>query len=224
MIQLLLVDDQSLIRMGLRGVFDHETDIEVVGEASDGAEAVRLAHLLGPHVVVMDLRMPVIDGVEATRRIRAAADLAEVRVLVLTTFDGDREVIGAVAAGADGFLSKSASPNELLAAVRTVAAGDVALPQTALRALLGAFVAKPSASGAPMDPVLADRIALLTEREREIVVAASTGDDNDTIARALSISPYTVKTHLNRSMTKLDARDRGQLVALAHRAGLIPAS
>jgi DNA-binding NarL/FixJ family response regulator len=224
MTRLLLVDDQPLIRAGLRGVLGHEPDIEIVAEAADGAEAVRLARQLTPDVVVMDLRMPLLDGVEATRQIRSSPDLETVRVLVLTTFDGDREVIAAVAAGADGFLGKSAMPTELLAAVRSVAIGEVSLPQPALRALLGAFSRRGPGPGPSPDPVLADRVALLTDREREIVIAASTGDDNDVIARALFISPYTVKTHLNRSMTKLDARDRGQLVALAHRAGLVPAT
>ncbi|WP_280489168.1 response regulator transcription factor [Nocardia carnea] len=221
MIRVLLVDDQTLIRAGLRAVLDHEPGIEVAGEADDGAEALQMVRELQPEVVVMDLRMPILDGVEATRRIRADAHLTAVRILVLTTFEGDREVLAAVGAGADGFLGKSADPTELVAAVQTVAAGDISLPQPALRAVAGALTGSRAARNTPVDPVLADRVAMLTEREREVVAAAAHGDDNDTIGRRLSISPYTVKTHLNRAMLKLDARDRGQLVALAHKAGLV---
>ncbi|WP_280438152.1 response regulator, partial [Nocardia carnea] len=150
MIRVLLVDDQTLIRAGLRAVLDHEPGIEVAGEADDGAEALQMVRELQPEVVVMDLRMPILDGVEATRRIRADAHLTAVRILVLTTFEGDREVLAAVGAGADGFLGKSADPTELVAAVQTVAAGDISLPQPALGG--GARPAPPGPPGRPPPP------------------------------------------------------------------------
>jgi DNA-binding NarL/FixJ family response regulator len=221
MVGVLLVDDQPMIRAGLVGILAGAADMEVLGEAGDGAEGVRLARRLRPHVVLMDLRMPVLDGVEATRRIRDDPELAGTRVLVLTTFDGDRDVIAAMQAGADGFLSKGAEPEELIAAVTSVAAGDVALSQIAARALVARVSAEPTLP--PPDAVLLDRIAQLTARERDIVVAAARGGDNDSIAADLSISPFTVKTHLNRAMVKLDARDRAQVVVLAYRAGLVTA-
>ena len=201
------------------GILAGAEDIEVVGEASNGAEAVQLARDLSPDVVLMDLRMPVLDGVEATRRIRAESGSAGTRVLVLTTFDGDRDVVAALRAGADGFLSKGAEPHELITAITSVAAGDVALSQSAARALVDRVSAGPVLP--EPDAVLVDRVGQLTSRERDIVVAAARGDDNDTIAADLSISPFTVKTHLNRAMAKLDARDRAQVVVLAYRAGLV---
>jgi DNA-binding NarL/FixJ family response regulator len=219
MVSVLLVDDQTMIRTGLIGILSGADGVDVVGEASDGAQGVQQARLLRPDVVLMDLRMPVLDGVEATRRIRSEPALAATRVLVLTTFDGDRDVLAALRAGADGFLSKGAEPEELIAAVTAVAAGDVALSQSAARALVSR-VSTASALPAP-DAALLDRIAQLTVRERAIVVAAAGGADNDAIARELAISPFTVKTHLNRAMAKLDARDRAQVVVIAFRAGLV---
>jgi len=219
MVRVLLADDQMMIRTGLMGILAGAEDIEVVGEASNGAEAVQLARDLSPDVVLMDLRMPVLDGVEATRRIRAESGSAGTRVLVLTTFDGDRDVVAALRAGADGFLSKGAEPHELITAITSVAAGDVALSQSAARALVDRVSAGPVLP--EPDAVLVDRVGQLTSRERDIVVAAARGDDNDTIAADLSISPFTVKTHLNRAMAKLDARDRAQVVVLAYRAGLV---
>ena len=219
MVTVLLVDDQAMIRMGLIGILAGAPDIEVVGEAPDGAEGIRLVQRLRPDVVLMDLRMPVLDGVAATRRIRAEPELAATRVLVLTTFDGDRDVVAALQAGADGFLSKGAEPEELVAAVTAVAAGDVALSQTAARALVERVSTEP-ALPAP-DAALLERIAQLTPREHAIVVAAARGHDNDAIAAELLISPFTVKTHLNRAMAKLEARNRAQVVVLAFRAGLV---
>ena len=219
MVRVLLADDQMMIRTGLMGILAGAEDIEVVGEASNGAEAVQLARDLSPDVVLMDLRMPVLDGVEATRRIRAESGSAGTRVLVLTTFDGDRDVVAALRAGADGFLSKGAEPHELITAITSVAAGDVALSQSAARALVDRVSAGPVLP--EPDAVLVDRVGQLTSRERDIVVAAARGDNNDTIAADLSISPFTVKTHLNRAMAKLDARDRAQVVVLAYRAGLV---
>jgi DNA-binding NarL/FixJ family response regulator len=213
----LLVDDQAMIRAGLRSVLE-SADIEIVGEAGDGAAALSLLHSTLADVVLMDLRMPGVDGVEATTRIRADAALTSVRVLVLTTFDADEDVIAALAAGADGFLSKSAEPDDLIDAVLHTAAGRSSLSPRAARAVVS-HLAK-SRPPAALDPELAARVATLTPRERDLVIAAAAGDDNATIARRLFISPLTVKTHLNRAMMKLDARDRGQLVAIAYRSGL----
>lgn len=220
MMRVLLVDDQAMIRAGLRAVLDHAPGISVVGEAGDGAEALWQARSLRPDVVVMDIRMPVLDGVHATERIRSEDDLRAVRILILTTFDGDREVVAAIAAGADGFLAKAADPSDLIAAIQTVGSGNMSLPQHALRALVGAVQA-PQRGRLATEPELMSRIEMLTHRERQVAIAAGNGGDNDTIGRALSISPYTVKTHLNRAMAKLDARDRGQLVAIMHRSGLM---
>ncbi|GAA3147031.1 response regulator transcription factor [Planomonospora alba] len=221
MVTVLLVDDQAMIRAGLVGILAGAAKVRVVAEAADGAEGVRLARRLRPDAVLMDLRMPVLDGVEATRRIRAEPELAGTRVLVLTTFDEDRDVMAALRAGADGFLSKGAEPEELLSALISVADGDVALSRKAARALVRRVSTEP-ALPAP-DAVLLDRIAQLTARERDIVVAVALGKDNRAIAADLSISPFTVKTHLNRAMAKLDARDRAQIVVLVYRAGLVTA-
>jgi DNA-binding NarL/FixJ family response regulator len=213
-----LVDDQAMIRAGLRSVLE-SADIEVVGEASDGAAALTLLRTTRPDVVLMDVRMPGVDGVEATRRIRADADLASIPVLVLTTFDEDAHVLAALRAGADGFLSKSAEPDELIDAVIRTAAGQSSLSPAASRAVVSHL----ALAGAPagVDPELANRLVSLTPRERDVVVAAAAGEDNANIARRLFLSPLTVKTHLNRAMMKLDARDRGQLVSIAYRSGLV---
>jgi DNA-binding NarL/FixJ family response regulator len=217
MTSVLLVDDQALIRSGLRSVLE-SADIEVVGEAGDGETALRMAWELMPDVVLMDLRMPRRDGVEATRDIRANAPLAGVRILVLTTFDGDREVIAALAAGADGFLGKSAEPDDLIAAVERTARGEAALSPRAARAIVTHIGSGKSAPA--IDPALEELVKTLTPRERDLVAAAATGDDNQSIAERLFISPLTVKTHLNRAMSKLGARNRGQLVAIAYRSGI----
>ncbi|MFB7890599.1 response regulator [Microbacterium sp. NPDC056044] len=218
MTTVVLVDDQAMIRAGLRSVLE-SADIEIVGEAADGGAALPLLRATAPQVVLMDLRMPGVDGVEATRRIRADAALGAVRILILTTFDGDAEVVAALSAGADGFLSKSAEPEDLIDAVLRTAAGESSLSPRASRAVVS-HLAKGAASVDP-DPELAARVATLTPRERDLVIAAAAGDDNATIAKRLFISPLTVKTHLNRAMMKLDARDRGQLVAIAYRSGLV---
>lgn len=222
MIRVLLVDDQTMIRAGLRSIIEGESGMVVVAESSNGSDGVLAAATHRPDVVVMDLRMPVLDGIAATRAIRADERLVDVRILVLTTFDADRDVLGAVGAGADGFLSKAADPDDLLAAIRSVAAGEVSLPQAALQAVLGA-VRNSSAHAAKQtpDPVLADRLLMLTVREREILKVAAMGRTNEEIGAKLFISPLTVKTHLNRAMLKLSARDRGQLVAMAHLSGLL---
>ncbi|WHP17871.1 response regulator transcription factor [Cellulomonas sp. ES6] len=216
--RVLLVDDQAMMRTGLRAILDGSDGIVVVGEATDGADAVRQAVDLRPDVVLMDLQMPGLHGVEATRRLRRDSRLRDTRVLVLTTFDGDAETVAALRAGASGFLGKSAGPDELVEAVLAVAGGRAALSAHALSVVVE------DASGRQardtQDEDLARRIATLTARERDVVAAAAQGADNRQIAAQLFISPFTVKTHLNRAMTKLGARDRAQVVVLAHRAGM----
>jgi DNA-binding NarL/FixJ family response regulator len=206
----LVVDDQAMIRAGIRGILQTVDDLEVVGEAADGEAGVQMCVALRPDVVLMDLRMPVLDGTAAVRAIRARPELAGTRVLVLTTFDDDPDVLGAVQAGADGFLSKVAEPSELVEAMRRVASGGVSLVQHVAR------VPAPQ----PVDPDVERRVASLTPRERTIVEHAAAGLDNLQIARQLHISPHTVKTHLGHAMSKLDVRDRTQMVVLAFRAGL----
>jgi DNA-binding NarL/FixJ family response regulator len=219
MTTVVLVDDQAMIRAGLRGILE-DAGIDVAGEAADGRAGVEEVRRVRPDVVLMDLRMPLMDGVEAIRRIRADPSLAPTRVLVLTTFDGDRDVVDALRAGADGFLGKTADPEELVGAVTAVADGEVSLSQGATRSVLRSL---DEHAPHPVDPELVRRVATLTPRELDIVQAAAIGHDNARIARDLFISPLTVKTHLNRAMMKLDARDRGQLVAIAYRAGIAPA-
>jgi DNA-binding NarL/FixJ family response regulator len=218
MTTVLLVDDQPAIRVGLRTILE-SAGIVVVAEAGDGEEAVLLAQRLHPDVVLMDLRMPGVDGIAATRRLRENPPPGQTRVVILTTFDGDPNVLAALRAGADGFLGKSASPDEIIGAVQLAATGDVALSQKAQRALLRHLAA--AGEPAPPDPEAAALAAELTPRERDVVIAAARGQDNDTIAAQFYISPLTVKTHLNRAMVKLRARDRGQLVATAYRIGLV---
>lgn len=218
-VTVLLVDDQAMIRAGLRGILQGAADLTVVGEAADGDAGVRMCSALLPDVVLMDLRMPVLDGIAAIREVRSRPALDGVRVLVLTTFDDDPDVLAAVRAGADGFLSKVAEPAELVDAVRRVAAGDVMLSQSATRVV----VQHVSQAPPPMDtdPDLVRRVATLTPRERTIVEQSAQGLDNLQIARELHISPHTVKTHLGHAMAKLDVRDRTQMVVLAYRAGLV---
>lgn len=218
MTRVVLIDDQSMIRAGIRGVLE-STEITVVGEAQDGGIGVGLVREVHPDVVLMDLRMPGVNGIEATRRIRADPTLGSTRILVLTTFDGDVDVLSALRAGADGFISKSAEPVELIAAVERTAAGESSLSSRASRAVAAHLVAE----GDPRspDPYLVSLVATLTPRERDLVIAAAAGADNAEIAVAQFISPFTVKTHLNRAMAKLDARDRGQLVSIAFRSGLM---
>ncbi|WP_380173928.1 response regulator [Kineococcus sp. DHX-1] len=220
MTTVVLVDDQAVIRAGLRSVLE-SADLDVVGEARDGDQALELARALRPRVLLMDLRMPGCDGVAATRAVRADPSLADVRILVLTTFEGDTDVVAAVSAGADGFLGKSAEPDEIIAAVQAVAAGEPWLSSRASRAVIThlSTAAPPVREDVP--PELLRLVQTLTPRERELVAAAARGDDNATIAGNLFLSPVTVKTHLNRAMTKLAVRDRGQLVAVAHRVGLV---
>ncbi|WP_262001990.1 response regulator [Microbacterium sp. Mcb102] len=215
-VRVVLVDDQPLIRNGLRDLLE-DAGIAVVGEAGDGRESLSVIARTAPDVVLMDLRMPVMDGVVAVRVLRDNSALASIPVLVLTTFDGDDDVLAAVQAGARGFISKTAVPDDIVAAVIAIAGGAAALSSDATRALMRKVTAL---APPPLDPGLRARVDLLTARERDMVAAAARGLDNQQIAKELHISPFTVKTHLNRAMTKLDARDRGQLVALAYRSGV----
>jgi DNA-binding NarL/FixJ family response regulator len=214
-IRVVLVDDQVLVRAGLRALLDNEHDIEVVGEGGDGAEAERLARELVPDVMLMDIRMPGVDGLEATRRIAAEARLAEVRIVILTTFDLDEYVFEGLRSGASGFLVKDTEPAELVRAVRAVAAGDALLAPRATRRLVEEYATR--AKPAERSPTL----ELLTDREREVMAQVAAGLTNDEIAGALYISPTTAKTHVSRAMIKLGARDRAQLVVFAYETGLV---
>jgi DNA-binding NarL/FixJ family response regulator len=215
-IRVVLADDQALIRSGFRVLIDSAADLEVVGEAATGDDAVRLARSTRADVVLMDIRMPGTDGIAATRAITDDDDLAGVKVVVLTTFEIDAYVIEAVRAGASGFLSKSIEPADLLDAIRTVAGGDALLSPKATQALLAEFA---TAGTGPAIP--ADRLTDLTTREREMMTLAAHGLSNDQIAERLFLSPLTVKTHINRAMMKLAVRDRAQLVVLAYQSGLV---
>ena len=217
-IRVLLADDQGLVRAGFRALLDDAGDIEVVGEAGDGAAAVDLARSTRPDVVLMDIRMPVLDGLEATRRIVADELLAGVRVLVLTTFELDEYVFEALAAGASGFLLKNTDPMELLRAVRVVAAGDALLAPSVTRRLIAEFAAARRQASAPAAAV---DLAALTEREREVMALAGAGLSNEEIAERLVVSPATARTHVSRAMVKLGARDRAQLVVFAYESGLV---
>lgn len=215
-IRVVLADDQALIRAGFKMLIDSAPDLEVVGEAADGAEVVALVRSTRADVVLMDIRMPGMDGIEATRAITADDDLAGVKVVVLTTFEIDDYVIQAVQAGASGFLGKGVEPADLLDAIRVVAGGDALLSPRATQALLARFAQQPAAAVAR--PEL---LAALTDREREVMALAAHGLTNDEVAERLFLSPLTAKTHANRAMMKLGARDRAQLVVLAYQAGLV---
>ncbi|YCK79991.1 response regulator transcription factor (plasmid) [Arthrobacter sp. D3-18] len=217
MIRIALVDDQEMIRVGLRGILQSRPEFVLVGEAADGIQAVAVVREVKPDVVLMDIRMPGIDGVEAVRRIRAEPELDPVRILVLTTFEDDHNVIRAIQAGAQGFLGKDVGPTELIAAIDQVAAGGSMLSPTAAGSLI-AHVA--DSSKRPVDSAAVSALAALTSRERAVLTQVAAGLTNDEIAAALFISPLTVKTHLNRAMTKTGTRDRSQLVILAFKAGL----
>jgi len=215
----MLVDEQAMIRIGLRAIIEADPAMEVVAEAADGIAAVQAVRDREVDVVLMDIRMPGIDGVEATRRIRAERTPEQVRILVLTTFDQDQNVLAALQAGADGFLSKGAGPDELARSVRDVAGGGPALSPSAMSALIDHMV---SGGGSPADPEVAALFERLTPREREVVGEIVSGLDYAQIAEKLFLSPLTVKTHSNRAMTKVGARDRAQLVSLAVQAGIRP--
>lgn len=216
-IRVVLADDQPLIRAGFRMFVDPDPEVEVVGEAGTGREAVALARSARADVVLMDLRMPDLDGIEATRLIADAEDLAGVRVLVLTTFENDDNVVLALRAGASGFLGKHVDPADLLHAIRVVAAGEALLSPAATRGLVGRFLSQPVPSALPA----ALELGSLTDREREVLGLVAYGLSNDEIALRLHLSPLTVKTHINRAMAKLGVRDRAQLVVIAYQSGLV---
>ncbi|MGC5170670.1 response regulator transcription factor [Microbacterium sp. DT81.1] len=219
MIRVLLVDDQEMIRVGLRAILEASSGIEVIADVGDGFQAIDLLQREDVDVVMMDIRMPGIDGVETTRRIRAFAPPEDVRVIVLTTFDNDANVFAALRAGANGFLSKGVSPSELVAGIEEVSAGGGTLSAAAAAALIDHVAAEQPRQ---VDAVMADRFRALTPRERDVVIAAASGLDNAAIAKDMFVSPFTVKTHANRAMTKVGARDRAQLVVFAFQAGLVP--
>ncbi len=220
MIRVVLVDDQALIRVGFKAIIDSAPDLEVVGEADDGADAVDVIRDVRADVVLMDIRMPGRDGIATTEAIVAEEDLAGVRVIVLTTFELDEYVVAAMAAGASGFLDKGVDPEVLLDAIRVVAAGDALLTPKATRALL-ASMERADAESRPVDEA---SVGALTAREREVVGLVGQGMSNEEIAEQLFLSPLTAKTHVSRAMTKLDARDRAQLVVIAIRTGLTQVS
>jgi DNA-binding NarL/FixJ family response regulator len=218
MIRILLADDQALLRAGFRMLLESDPDMAIVGEAQNGGQAVALAREHRPDVVLMDLRMPEVDGLTAIRRITADPQLASVRVVVLTTFDDDESVFAALRAGASGFLVKDLEPADLLHAVRVVARGDALLAPSVTRALIGAFTSASQPAARPAAPSPA--VASLTQREREVVSLVAAGLSNDEIAGRLVLSPLTAKTHVSRAMVKLAARDRAQLVVIAYEQGL----
>jgi DNA-binding NarL/FixJ family response regulator len=214
-IRVLLVDDQALIRTGIRALLDAEDDIEVVAEAADGEAAYERARDLVPDIVLMDVQMPVLDGIEATRRIVDDPSLEAVRVVILTNYGLDEYVFSALRAGASGFLVKDTEPDEMLQALRVTMRGDALLSPGVTRRLISEFVARPP------DAIGTASLTALTTREKEVVALVAKGLNNDEIAETLVVSPTTAKTHVSRAMTKLDARDRAQLVVLAYESGLV---
>ncbi|OXM74309.1 MULTISPECIES: response regulator [Amycolatopsis] len=216
MIRVMLADDQALVRAGFRVLLETEDGFEVCGEAADGAQALALAREHRPDVVVMDIRMPGVDGLTATREITGDPDLAAVKVLVLTTFDVDEYVFQALRAGASGFLLKDTDPVELLRALRVVASGEALLAPTVTRRLISEFVGRPE--NRRIDTAAVRQV---TDREREVLALVAGGLSNDEIAAQLVISPATARTHVSRILTKLGARDRAQLVVLAYESGLV---
>ncbi|MFD3337260.1 response regulator [Streptomyces sp. NPDC058700] len=222
-IRVLLADDQALLRSAFKVLVDSEPDMEVVGEAADGAQAVALARSEHPDVVLMDIRMPGTDGLAATRLITADPELSDVRIVMLTTFEVDEYVVQSLRAGASGFLGKGAEPEELLGAIRIAHAGEALLSPAATKGLIATFLAQGAGGRAVHGDVGArtERLTALTAREREVLVLVAGGLSNDEIAERLDVSPLTVKTHVNRAMAKLGARDRAQLVVTAYESGLV---
>jgi DNA-binding NarL/FixJ family response regulator len=217
-IRVLLADDQALVRAGFKVLVGIASDIEVVGEAADGATAVTLARSLDADVVLMDIRMPGTDGIEATRQIVADPALSGVRVIILTTYEADEYVFDAIRAGASGFLVKDIEPEDLVSAIRVVARGDALLSPSVTRRLIASIAGR-----GPAQQVDASALSVLTDREREVLALVAAGMSNDEIAKTLYMSPLTAKTHVSRSMVKLGARDRAQLVITAYETGLVRA-
>lgn len=215
MISVLVVDDQEVVRLGLRTLIENEDGFAFAGEAADGLGAIAAAQQMRPDVILMDIRMPGVDGLEATRRITANPDLESTKVIVLTTFDHDQYVFDALRFGASGFLLKDTAPAELLKAIRLVADGDALLSPSVTRTLVQAFVAR-----SPRSPKPHPELHTLTDREREVVALVADGLTNDEIAGRLVVSPATARTHVSRAMAKLSARDRAQLVVFAYQSGL----
>ena len=215
MIRVLLADDQALVRAGFRALLDAQDDIQVVGEAGDGEQAVRLAREFTPDVVLMDIRMPGTDGLAATRHIAADEQLASARVVILTTFELDEYVFEAIRSGASGFLVKDTEPDELVQAVRVVADGDALLSPSVTRRLIGEFAARAKQPHHPAG------LKELTDREQEVLALVGTGLSNHEIATRLYVSPATAKTNVSRAMVKLRARDRAQLVVIAYESGVV---
>lgn len=218
MTTILLVDDQAMIRVGLRTILDAQEELTVVGEAGDGFEALQFLGTTMVDVVLLDVRMPGIDGVETTRRIRERFPAEHLRIVILTTFEQDEIVVSALRAGANGFLGKTVGPHELVAGINEVVLGGGALSAAAQAAVIAQVTAHPVRT---VDRDAQERLRALTPREHDVVVAIARGGDNDQIGREMFVSPYTVKTHANRAMAKLGVRDRAQLVSLAYRAGLV---
>jgi DNA-binding NarL/FixJ family response regulator len=215
MIRVLLADDQALVRAGFRALLDAREDIEVVGEAANGAEAITLTRHLTPDVLLIDIRMPELDGLQATRQIAADPGLSEVRVVILTTFELDEYLFDALRYGASGFLVKDTEPTDLVSAVRVVAAGDALISPSMTRRLVAEYAARAK------QPHDTSRLEDLTGREREVMTLVAAGLSNQEIAQRLYLSPATARTHVSRAMTKLDARDRSQLVVIAYETGLV---
>ena len=215
-IRVLLAEDQALVRAGFRGLLERSDDLEVVGEATNGADAITVARSTHPDIILMDIRMPIMDGLEATRRIVADEQMSAIRVIALTTFDLDEYVFEALRVGASGFLLKDIEPDDLRQAIRVVAAGDALLSPRVTRRLITRFVAQ-----ATPQPMRLERLATLTDREREVMALVAWGLTNAEIGQRLAMSPATAKTHVSRAMLKLDARDRAQLVVLAYQTGLV---
>jgi DNA-binding NarL/FixJ family response regulator len=215
MIRVVLADDQALVRAGFRALLDAQDDIEVVGEAGNGEQAVRLATQLMPDIVLMDIRMPGVDGLSATRRIAADTRLANIRVVILTTFGLDEYIFEAIRAGASGFLVKDTEPGELVQGVRVVAGGEALLSPSVTKQLIAEFAVRAK------EPQTPDSLGELTDREREVVALVAEGLTNEEIAGRLFVSPATAKTHVSRAMGKLRARDRAQLVVIAYESGLV---
>ena len=215
--RVVLAEDQPMVRAGFRALLDSRTDIEVVGEAATGVEALEQVRALHPDVVVMDIRMPEMDGLEATRRITSDPGLSETRVLVLTTFELDEYVFGALDAGASGFLLKGGEPADLVQAIRVVAGGESLLAPSVTRRLIQTYISRPR----PSTTTEHDGLDELTTREREVLGLVATGLTNAEIARELHLSPLTAKTHVSRILTKLGARDRVQLVVIAYKSGIV---